>query len=583
MPRPLAILAAVALGLQASAFAATRPETMPLSEVQPGMVATVQTVFDGDGVEEFEAEIVGVMEGFLGPAQSLILARLKGERVQFTGVAAGMSGSPVYIGGRLVGALSYRIGEFMKEPIAGITPIEYMLAMDGHPHGSLPAARAGRPGSESSAVPRLEPIETPLVAAGVAPAVLDAFAGDLARFGLGHPVSGAAGGGSTAPGGHPHPLVAGQAVAAQLVTGDLSLAVTGTVTLVDGDRVFAFGHPSLVTGSTQFPMARAEIYLTLPSLRASTKMSRVLETIGTFEQSRLPGITGQIGPRPRMIPVTLKTSAQNGPPRAFHYEILQHRELAPVLVAVVSASSLLNVPWAADEMTLAMTARVSVEGHPDMVFSSLYAGFAPDQPAAVTLARDVQDLCGLIFGNRFLDPDVRAVEVEVSTVERGRLSFVEAVYPSRTVVEAGDEVEIRVLIRPYRGDGYSRRFIYRVPEGTPPGPVVAYVGGGNVLSAAERPVVARQAVQAEDLGQLIGVVNRLRANDRLYLKIARRQSGAVVQSEVLPALPPSVLSTIIHNQGRGEVALLQETTLHEDSIPLEEILVGGAAIFLRIR
>jgi hypothetical protein len=562
--------------------AAPRMPTMPLAEVRAGMEATVLTVFEGGRVEEFQAEIVGVMDGFLGPKQDLILARLKGERVQYTGVAAGMSGSPVYIGGRLVGALSYRIGTFLKEPIAGITPIEYMLAIK---EGQAYASTAGPGGAQADAVLEpgisLEPIETPVIAAGVPAEAIHVFGPQLEKFGLGRLVPGAAAAaGASAP--VAAPLMAGQPVAAQLVSGDISVAATGTVTLVEGNKVFAFGHPALLTGETQFPMARAEIYLTLPSLQASTKLSRVLDTIGTFRQSRLPGITGEIGSKPSLVHVEVRVAPSGSAPAAFHYEIFEHRDLTPALVGLVTMSSLLNTPWSADEMTMSLSARIGLVGHPDVALNDLYTG-AGSQPAATALARDVQELFGAVYQNQFEKAVVRSVNLEVSAVENNRLSVVDSIYPSRTRVEPGDEVTFKVLIRPYRGTPYTRGFTYRVPQGMPSGTLAVYIGGANLLGVAERPVLARQVSQADDLDQIIGLINRLRTSNRLYLKITRRQAGAIVQSEVLPSLPPSVFSTLGFKQGAGEVTPLVETTVHEESILLDDILVGGAAVPLRIR
>ncbi|HET9480721.1 MAG TPA: SpoIVB peptidase S55 domain-containing protein [Candidatus Polarisedimenticolia bacterium] len=564
------------------AFQASATETMPLDEVRPGMQATVRTVFEGSVVEEFGAEIVTVMEDFLGPGHDLILARLKGPRVEFTGVAAGMSGSPVYVDGRLIGALAYRMGAFMKEPIAGITPIEYMLrvgeaAGPGAPAGIQPVSA---PGAWS-----IEPIDTPAVLAGVPQSVLQEFAPDLARLGLGSIMHGAAAWSSSGSGagGPPASLQPGEAVAAQLVSGDIALAATGTVTHVDGDRVYAFGHPALVNGVTDIPMARAEIYLTLSSMQASTKLSRVLEPIGTFHQSRLPAMTGVMGPVPRMIPMRVEVSSESAPPRSYRYELASHRDFTPPLMGLLTAASLVNTSWFADEMTLSLTGRIRMEGHEDLVLEDLFTGFSAAQSAALALARDVQGLFGAVYQNRFEAPRVTSIEMKVTSVEQSRLAIVEAVYPTRVEAEPGQTIEFRVLLRPFRGEHITRTFRWQVPEGTPEGPVNVVVGGANVIGAAERTVLARRASQVDDLGQVISLINGLRTNDKLYLKINRRHAGAVVQNEVLPALPPSIYATLHSGRGTGQVTPLAETTIHEDSIALPQIIIGGTVIPISIR
>jgi len=379
------------------------------------------------------------------------------------------------------------------------------------------------------------------------------------------------------------PLQPGDPVAAELVSGDISLAATGTVTAVEGDRVFAFGHPAFVAGPAELPMARARIYMTMPSMQASNKLGQVLDTIGTFRQSRLPAMTGVIGPKPEMIPVDLTLTDVNGTGKSYHYDVVDHGVFTPTLVGVVTAASLMNTPAFADEMTLSLSGRFELEGYPDLVLNDLYTGFSANQSPAAALARDVQGLFAAVFQNRFERPRVRSVKLSIASVERANLSVVEAVYPTRTELDPGDVVEFRVLLRPYRGEGYTRTFSYRVPEGTPSGPMIAYLGGSNVLETVERGVLSRQVRQADGMEQIISLVNRLRTSDRLYMKIVRRHEGAIVQNEILPALPPSVFSTLNANKGTGEVTPVAETTVVEDSMPMKQLIVGGTAVPLKIR
>src|SRR5688572_1010539 len=239
-----------------------------------------------------------------------------------------------------------------------------------------------------------------------------------------------------------------------------------------------------------------------------------------------------------MIPVTLEVTAAGGSARKFHYEVLDYREFTPTLLGLVTAASLVNTPWSSDEMTVGLSGRIAMRGHEDVQVNDLYTGFSASQSAALSLARDVQGLFGAVYQNRFEEPHVESVELKLSSVEQGNVGVVEAVYPTRTEVEPGDTVEFRVLIRPYRGSAYTRRLSYLVPEGTPPGNLSAYIGGAGLLSSMERNVLARQVTQSDGLDQLITVINHLRTNDNLYMKITRRHAGAVVQNEILQALPP---------------------------------------------
>jgi hypothetical protein len=409
------------------------------------------------------------------------------------------------------------------------------------------------------------------------------MAPELERIGLGGAVAGGASGSGSAVGAGARSLKPGDPVAAQLVTGDISFAATGTVTHVDGDRVYAFGHPSFINGAADFPMARAEIYLTLPSMQASNKLSRILETVGTFKESRLPGITGVLGEGPRMIPVTLEVSGADSPRRTFHYQVADYREFTPTLVGLVTAASLVNTPWSSDEMTVALSGRIALRGHEDVQVNDLYTGFSAQQSAALSLSRDVQGLFAAVYQNRFETPHVESIQLKLSSVEQGNLGVVEAVYPTRTEVEPGETVEFRVLVRPYRGSPYTRKLSWTVPEGIPAGPIAAYIGSAGLLSSVERNVLSRQVTQADGLDQLISVINTLRTNNQLYMKITRRHAGAVVQNQILQALPPSVYSTLGGNRAAGEMTPLSEVTLHEEAMPLEHIVVGGLAVPLRIR
>lgn len=609
------ILTVLMLSLPAPASAvsgATAPESppaiptiLPLEEVHPGMQAAVRTVFRGDEIQEIPAEVLGVMEKSLGPGQSLILLRLKGETAAFTGVAAGMSGSPVYVDGRLIGALSYRLGQFTKEAIAGVTPIQYMLDLTRTPPpaaakralapvAALPAG-APAPGTLPLVFPlgpigpaeasagsgaSMVPIETPLVVTGVPAEILEHF---IAPFrALGAVAVAGAGGSAPASLSSARPLRPGDAVAAQLVRGDMSVAATGTVTWVDGDKVLAFGHPFLISGPAGFPMARAEIYLTLASLSSSTKLARITETIGTWDQIRLPGLSGVTSRVPEMIPVTV-TVKSPGRTVSYKYEVASHREWSPNLVAVSVAGSLVNTPAFTDESTLSVSGRFELDGHPDVVLQDLYTGLGPPTSAAVAVAADIQGLFSAVFQNRFEAPRVKAIALTAEGVEEGRVSFVEGVWPSRTEASPGDEVQYHVRIRTYRGDTSSRTFTFRIPEGTPKGDFQVLVGGAGFLVASERQMLSRQIAGADGLDQIIGIVNRLRTSDALYAKVVRRLPGAVVQSEILPALPPSVLTTLRSNRGSGDVAPLTEATVWENKIPTPSIVTGGTTLTLKVR
>jgi hypothetical protein len=370
-----AVVASVAvLGLPA--LQADTPQ-MPISEIRPGMVVIGRTVFSGTQVEEFRAHILGVIENVIGTQRNLILARLEGGPLAQTGVIAGMSGSPVYIDGKLIGAVSYALGSFPKEPIAGITPIaemtdatstistrapgtrvkvEFPLSRDGllqafrkalnwnRPFADRPddaqfigtTGLAGVGGREIATM--LRPIATPLVMSGFEPDVASTLGAAFQDQGF-VPMAGAAG---THPGEMPFdgPLKPGDAIGVTFVNGDLELGATGTVTHIDGDRVYAFGHPMYNLGPTEFPMTRAYVYTVLPSLFSSAKLSATGEVIGTFTQDRATAIAGRIGPAPRLLPVTMTLESDRGGKHTFKFGVVRDQLFTPLMTYTALVNTL---------------------------------------------------------------------------------------------------------------------------------------------------------------------------------------------------------------------------------------------------
>ena len=353
---------------------------MGISEIRPGMVGIGRTVFDGTHVEEFKANILGVLENVIGTRRNLILARLEGGPLANTGVIAGMSGSPVYIDGKLIGAVSYSLGSFSKEPIAGITPIAEMTDAtsfgDARPAGARvsvefpltrenltaafrkalnwnrpfaerpddarycrhrrrwPASR-GRRRARHAAAPDCHAARHVRLRAGP---------GRHARRGVPRAGIRPTGGGAAGlrPGEKPFegPLKPGDAVGVMLVGGDLELGATGTVTHIDDDRVYAFGHPLYNLGPTAFPMTRAYVYTVIPSLAASMKLSTTGEVIGAFTQDRAAAIAGRLGPGPKMIPVTVALDADRAPKRTFRFELANDQMFTPLMAAAAISNTL---------------------------------------------------------------------------------------------------------------------------------------------------------------------------------------------------------------------------------------------------
>ena len=351
-------------------------ETIPVSEIHAGMKGVAYTVFQGTKPESMGVEVLGILKNANGPKGDIILVRLSGEKAEYTGVVAGMSGSPVYLNGKLAGALAFRIGEFSKEPIAGVTPIAEMLeinAMDRSPGSStrnagaavqIPTQTSG-PGAGSSAARDyanyLKPIEAPLVFSGFSQETLQRFGPQFAKEGI-VPVMGV---GSVSESKQPEPLEPGSAISAILVRGDMDIAATCTVTYMDAQHLLACGHPLLQFGMVDLPMTKAEVLATLPSPLNAFKIVNATEPVGAFVQDRHTGIMGEFGKQPEMIPVTLNIHS-GAASKQFHYEVLNNANLSPVAMMATVFNALHGVNEYGEDTTYRMNGRISVNGYPDV-------------------------------------------------------------------------------------------------------------------------------------------------------------------------------------------------------------------------
>ena len=454
MGKAVLSLAALCCLLASATVTAQSPkpfETIPVDEIHAGMRGVAYTVFQGVKPEPMDVEVLGVMKNVNGPKGDIILIRLHGTKAEYTGVVAGMSGSPVYIDGKLAGALAFRIGEFSKEPIAGVTPISEMLeinAMDRRPGGdSAPIqARAGAaetktsgPGMNSASISQnvgnyLRPIDTPLVFNGFSEETIRRFAPQFASAGV-VPVMGA---GSHSDVKQPEPLEPGSAVSAILVRGDMDIAATCTVTYVDPQRLLACGHPLLQFGMVDLPMTKAQVLATLPSPLNAFKIVNTTESVGTFVQDRHTGIMGVFDKQPDMIPVTL--TIHGGPTsKEFHYEVLNNAKLSPVAMMATVFNALHGINEYGEEITYRMNGSISVKGYPDVTLQNMFAPGDSGQPAAALAALSLGDRFGRIYDNHYDVPDIRGVKVDFDLVKERRWARLESTRTDVTEARPGDE------------------------------------------------------------------------------------------------------------------------------------------------
>src|SRR5206468_8655012 len=457
--------------------------TIAVSQIHAGMKGVAYTVFQGVKPEAMDVEVLGVLRNANGPKGDIILVRLGGAKAQYTGVVAGMSGSPVYLDGKLAGALAFRIGEFSKEPIAGVTPISEMLeinAMDRTPAGdSAPvqakarnaATKTAGPGENSSSFPQdfsnyLKPIETPLVFNGFSEETVRRFAPQFASAGI-VPVMGI---GSHSDVKQPESLEPGSTVSAILVRGDMDIAATCTVTYMDAAHLLACGHPLMQFGSVNLPMTKAQVVATLASPLNAFKIVNATEPVGAFVQDRHTGIMGEFGKKPDMIPVTL--NIRGGPStKKFHYEVLNNAHLSPLAMMATVFNALHGMNEYGEDVTYRMNGSISVGGYPDVGVENMFAAADGGQPAAVLAALSLGDRFSRIYDNPYSVPDIRGVQLDFDLVRDRRAARLESARTDVTEARPGDDITIEAVLRPYRGDGMVNQIAIHIPTSTSKGPL----------------------------------------------------------------------------------------------------------------
>jgi hypothetical protein len=558
---------------------------LPLSQVRPGMEGTGRTVFEGARVDEFKVHILGVLENALGPKQSVILARLEGGPLENTGVIAGMSGSPVFVQGKLVGAIAYAF-PFGKEPIAGITPFAEMVeatrtnapraastkfhatasegalaapldrasvaaalrrplqsivpALGGYRGEGLPPALAGS---------AMTPLALPLVFSGFSPDTFDWARGVFSAMGFA-PVLGGAGGAASV--GPLPQLAPGSAVGVSLIEGDLDLSVTGTITHIDGDRIYAFGHPFYNLGPTQFPMRKAWVYSLFPSLQVSWKIAAAMDPVGTMDQDRTTAIAGRLGATPRMIPVEVTLRSPRTNERVFRYRMVDDELFTPLLSYVSLLSVIQGYERAFGAATLRVDAKMDLAGGREVRVQDVLAAEQPGNQAAAALAGPL----AMLVGNDFQKVTVDKLEVTIDADETVRTAaIVRAWVDAPSPLHPGSSAPVKVELRTHRGEVLTETLPLAIPESAPSGTYNLLVADAPTMDAVEQREM-RQRFAPRDFPQLVRALNKLRGGNTVYARLTRPGAGAVVGGEYLPALPGSVLSVLgSADQGTSVVSL----------------------------
>lgn len=584
---------------------------MDVADIRPGMVGVGRTVFDGTRVEEFKANIIGVIENVIGTQRNLILAKLEGGPLANTGVIAGMSGSPVYVDGKLIGAVSYALGSFSKEPIAGITPIAEMTDATASNAPRPPGARVqvdlpitadsllrafrsslnwNRPFADRASDAQLvgvssisgfggeigtmlRPIATPLVMSGFDASVSDMLASTFRNAGF--VPMGAAGAARAGMAEFDGPLKPGDAVGVTFVSGDLELGATGTVTHIDENRVYAFGHPMYNLGPIDFPMTRAYVYTVLPSLFSSAKLSSTGEVIGSFQQDRATAIAGRLGPGPALLPVTVTLEAERGGNRAFKFASVKDQMFGPLMTYTALVNTLTSYERQFGTTTYSVEGRLELKNHDTIVYDNMFSG---ENAASNTSAYIVGPVTALV-NNDYESVDMESLEIAVKSSETPRTATLERVWLDDARPRPGRTVPLKVLLRSYRGEDIVQTIPITIPANAR-GTLALTVSDGQRLNQTEQ----REArlPQPRSVPQLVRQLNKARRNNTIYVKLLASDAGAVVNGELLSSLPPSVLAVIESDRSSGNPNALQTATLGEWQLRTEQAVNGVRTLTIQL-
>ncbi|HEV2469302.1 MAG TPA: SpoIVB peptidase S55 [Candidatus Sulfotelmatobacter sp.] len=584
-------LALLVLALSLTALnAQTSQPTIPVNQIHPGMRGVAYTVFEGVKPEPMDVEVLGVLHNVNGPKGDIILVRLHGTKVEYTGVVAGMSGSPVYFDGKLAGALAFRIGEFSKEPIAGVTPIADMLEINAldkspseeaaaiKPDVSNAAGKTAAPGlatgignSTQNFADYLKPIDAPLVFNGFSEDAVKAFAPQFASAGI-IPVMGA---GSVSEDKQPEPLVPGSAVSAILVRGDMDIAATCTVTYIDPQRLLACGHPLLQFGSVDLPMNKADVLATLPSPLNAFKIVNTTEEAGVFVQDRHTGILGVFNKQPDMIPVTLSIHS-GSTTKAFHYEVLNNPRLSPVAIMATVFNALHGVNEYGEEITYRLNGSIDVKGFPEVGLRNMFVPAENGQPAAMAAALSLGERFGRIYDNPYNAPAVNSVKLDFDLVRERRWARLESARTDVTEARPGDQIIVETVLAPYRGERVVRQIPVKIPTSASKGTLRILVSDGETLDRVNHanPAFGRKL----DLASTIAVLNKEHSNNRLYVSLLEADPEARVADKVMPTLPLSVMNVMDGMRGNQEMIVSGESNVDETATPPLDYVVSGAQL-----
>jgi hypothetical protein len=575
-----AALWAVALLTVATAHAAL--SIMPLKDIRAGMHGAGKTVFIGDKIEDFQVEILGVLEN-TGPKESLILGRLSGGPLEHTGVMQGMSGSPVYIDGKLIGAVAMAF-PYAKDPIAGIRPIEEMLSVDSAPQQRVSRKRSlaeslaknsdvaslfPAPANSGVGDSRMTEVATPLSISGFTASAVEQFAPQLRRLGL-EPRQGISTGGAPENRmGDPSKLKPGSMISVELMTGDMSVGADGTLTAIDGNKVYAFGHRFLAVGPTELPFTRSEVLTLLANVNTSFKISSAHELMGVISQDRNTAIEGSLGTRAHLVPLDISVTQSTKHVDNYHMQMVNDRYLSPFLLQMAVFSAIDATERATGVSTLAIQGSIEFDNRKDPV--RLQNIFAGDGGSAMQAATSTAVPLAYLMDAGFDQLKVKRVSLQIESSDVKKELNIGQVYLSHKEVKPGETIELMTELDGENGVEVTRSLKYTIPLGTAPGTLFFTVADGTQTGLAElKQIIAETPASPE---QSISTVDRLRPSDKAYVRVWRPEPAYEVAGEELPDPPPSLALILGSTQS---VSQNRNSKITELVIDAGEMMITGS-------
>jgi hypothetical protein len=557
------------------------------------------TVFEGTQVEKFDVEILGVLEN-IGPEQNLILARVDSPTVRRAGIIAGMSGSPVFLDGKVIGALAYA-WQFAKEPVAGITPIDEMLKIsnrirpagatladatprmsgaellqslvDRKTDGAFEKLVASIGAKQVSSISGAKRIALPMSLSSFAPETIARFAPYLDNLGFVATPSGTAS--TSSAESTKTKFEPGDPVGAVLLNGDFNVAATGTVTYVEGDKIYAFGHPFLDMGEISFPMATSEVVTVLPSLASSFKFSNTGHVVGALRQDRAAGIMGVLGESADMIPVEL---TMNGD-KTYKVNVVRHSSLSPLILAMAADTVIANAQRAAGERTVMLESEIKLKGFAPIHLREGWAG----QQARQSIPQYLALVAGYVMSNEFRAAEIESVKVNLrhdDELKTAKLMEASLVQTEKGRIEPGDTVKVRTVLKPYRGEAFVETVDVRIPDDQPSGQAYLLVGSGSAMNVVDFTLVPPDP---RTLEQVIAVLQRLRPSTDLTVGLYSSGEGAVTTGVYLPNLPPSMRAVVSGDTSNGAQAPVKYHATGQQARPLGYIVDGALKIDIDVK